>query len=314
MNRCVLALLLTVCGTAPVAANDAVIAAIDGCIHTLDPSLDVGYRHVAERCPELAGTLAASPYAAWLPPDWSKPDNELSVGGLAELRRLLTRTEPTPAVRTPRVAQLADVLKELHRSDTAPRSWWARLKQWLRGVLTPQPGEAEQGWLARLIGGIDLSQRITRAIVWGALLLLLLLAGAVVANELRVAGWWRRQRRHGRQLAAHAAAEGAAGGLEDIERASDEEQPHLLLQLIIRRLIELQRLPPARALTLKELERAARLPAALDRERLAALSAACERARYAEGVSAALLAAASLRGRELLASLGTLHARPAESG
>ena len=98
---------------------------------------------------------------AWLPPDWSKPDNELSVGGLAELRRLLTRSAPTPAVRTPRVAQLADVLQELHRSATAPRSWWARLKQWLRGVFTPQPGEAEQGWLARLIGGIDLSQRIT---------------------------------------------------------------------------------------------------------------------------------------------------------
>jgi hypothetical protein len=314
MNRCLLALLLTVCGTAPVAANDDVIAVIGGCIHNLDPSFDVGYRHVAERCPELAGALAASPYAAWLPPDWSKPDNELSLGGLAELRRLLTRTAPTPAVRTPRVAKLADVLQELHRSDAAPRGWWARLKQWLRGVFTPQPGEAEQGWLARVIGGIDLSQRITRAIVWGALLLLLLLAAAVVANELRVAGWWRRQRRHGRQVAAHAAAGGTAGGLEDVERASDEEQPHLLLQLIIRRLIELQRLPPARALTLKELERAARLPAELDRERLAALSAACERARYAEVVSAAVLAAASLRGRELFASLETLQAQPAESG
>ena len=314
MNRCLLALLLTVCGTAPVAADDDVIAVIDGCIHSLDPSLDVGYRHVAERCPELARALAASPYAAWLPPDWSKPDNELSVGGLAELRRLLTRTLPTPAVRTPRVAQLADVLQELHHSDTAPRSWWARLKQWLRGVFTPQPGETEQGWLARLIGGIDLSQRVTRAIVWGALLLLLLLAGAVVANELRVAGWWRRHRRHGRQPAAHAAAGGAAGGLGDVERASGTEQPRLLLQLIIQRLIELKWLPPARALTLKELERAARLPDELDRERLAALSAACERARYAEVVSAALLSAASLRGRELFASLATLHAPPAEWG
>jgi hypothetical protein len=314
MNRCVLALLLTVCGTAPVAADDDAIAAIDGCIHNLDPSLDVGYRHVAERCPELAGALAASPYAAWLPPDWSKPDNELSVGGLIELRRLLTRTGPTPAVRTPRVAQLAEVLQELHRSDTAPRSWWARLKQWLRGVFTPQPGDAQQGWLARLIGGIDLSQRITRAIVWGALLLLLVLAGAVVANELRAAGWWRRHRRHGRALVAHAAAGGAAGGLEDVEQASADEQPQLLLQLIIRRLSELQRLPPARALTLKELERAARLPDELDRARLAALSAACERARYAEVVSATVLAAASLRGRELLASLGTLPTQPAESG
>ena len=163
-------------------------------------------------------------------------------------------------------------------------------------------------WIVRL------ALRRPYTFVVAALLLLLLLAGAVVANELRVAGWWRRQRHQGRQLAAHAAAGAAAGALEDVERASSEEQPHLLLALIIRRLIELRRLPPARALTLKELERAARLPDELDRARLAALSAACERARYAEVVSTAVLAAASVRGRELFASLGTLHAQPAESG
>jgi hypothetical protein len=314
MNRCLLALLLVVCGTVPVVANDDVVAALDGCIHNLDPNLDVGYRHVAERCPELVRALAASPYVAWLPPDWSKPDNELSVGGLVELRRLLTRIETTPAVQTPRIAQLADVLKELHRSDTVPRGWWARLKQWLRGVFTPQPSDAEQGWLARVIGGLDLSQRLTRAIVWGALLVLLLLAGAVVANELRVAGWWERRLRHGQRLAARAAAGSNAAGLEEVEWATRDEQPHLLLQLVIQRLIELQRLPPARALTLKELGSAARLPDGLARERLAALSVACERARFAEAVSVPVLAAASLCGRELLASLETLHAQPAKSG
>ena len=49
MNRRLLALLLTAWGTAPVAAADNLIAVIDGCIHRLDPTADVGYAHIAER-------------------------------------------------------------------------------------------------------------------------------------------------------------------------------------------------------------------------------------------------------------------------
>ncbi len=314
MNRAVLALLLTACGTAPVAIADDAVAVIDSCIHSLDPSLDVGYAHVAERCPDLPRTLAASPYAPWLPPDWSKPDNDLSVGGLVELRRLLTRSEPPPAVRAPRVAQLAGVLSELQRNATAKRSWWARFKQWLRDIFTPQPGDAEQGWLERLIGGIDLPQNAVRAIVWGALLLVLLLAGIVIVNELRLAGWWRGRRQNGQ----HGAARGESGrrtpGLEEVDRAAAVDQPRLLLQLIIRCLMEQKRLPPAGALTLNELERVARLRDQTDRERLAALTTACERARFAAEVSAPMLGAALLHGRELLASLETLHAQPTGSG
>ena len=81
----------------------------------LDLAHPEAYAHIAERCPELASSLASSPYAAWLPPDWNKPNNELSVGGLVELRRLLTRSEPAPTVRPPRVARLSGVLTELHR-------------------------------------------------------------------------------------------------------------------------------------------------------------------------------------------------------
>jgi hypothetical protein len=309
MKRSVLALLLMACGTAPVAAED-VIAAIDSCIHSLDPSLDVGYQRVAERCPEVPRSLASSGYAAWLPPDWNKPDNQLSVGGLVELRRLLTRPDSPAAVRAPRVTQLAAVLRGLHRDDTAKLGWWARCKQWLREVFTPQPAVEKRSWLERLIGSIDLSQSVSRAIVWGALLLVVLLAGGILVNELRVAGWRARQRPASAQ-SAHAAGDRSAPSLDAVDRAAAAEQPHLLLQLIIERLREQQRLPPAHALTLSELERAARLRDRLDRERLAALTAACERARFAADVTASSLAAAAARGRELLGSLETRSAQPA---
>jgi hypothetical protein len=313
MNRRLLALLLAVGATAPVAAADNVVAVIDGCIRRLDPAVDVGYARIAERCPDLAATLAASPYAAWLPPDWNKPENQLSVGGLVELRRLLTHAEFPPTVRAPEVTRLAGVLHELHSDGTGQRSWWARFKQWLRDIFMPQPGAEEQGWLERLLGGLDLSQTALRAIVWGAVILVLLLAGAVIVNELRVAGWRRSNRRRGRHEPGGGEYGRSAPSLADLERAPADEQPHLLLQLIIRRLTEQQRLPPARTLTLHELERAARLRDARDRGRLAALTAACERARFAEHVDAAMLMAALARGRELLVSLEAPPPQPAGS-
>lgn len=310
MRRSLLALLLMACGTAPAAADD-VAAAIDSCIHALDPSLDVGYGHVAERCPDLPRILASSRYAAWLPPDWNRPDNVLSIGGLVELRRLLTPSDAPAAVRAPRVTQLAAVLSGLQRKDPAKLGWWARFKQWLRDLFTPQPEIKERSWLERLTGNIDLSQSLTRAIVWSALLLLVLLASGIVVNELRVAGWWRARQRAGSGPPAHGVRGSSVSTLDEVERATAAEQPHLLLQLIIERLREQQRLPPARALTLSELERAARLRDQLDRERLAALSATCERARFAEDVTPAVLARAAVRGRELLRSLETPSARPA---
>jgi hypothetical protein len=309
MKRSLLALLLMACGTAPVAADD-VVAAIDSCIHALDPSLDVGYGHVAERCPELARVLASSRYAAWLPPDWNRADNALSIGGLVELRRLLTAPHAPTAVRAPRVTQLAAVLSGLHQSDSAKLGWWARCKQWLRDLFAPQPEVEERSWLERLLANIDLSQSLTRAIVWGALLLVVLLSGGIVANELRVAGWWRARERAGSGLPAHGSSASSASTLAEVEHAAAAEQPHLLLQLIIERLRQQHRLPPARALTLSELERAARLRDQLDRERLAALTATCERARFAEDVTPASLAGAAARGRELLRSLATPPTRP----
>jgi hypothetical protein len=233
------------------------------------------------------------------------------VGGLVELRRLLTRSEPAPAVRAPRIARLSGVLSELHRNDTGQSSWWSRFKQWLREIFTPQPDSEDQGWLERLVGGLDLSQTVRRVIVWSALSLLLLLVGAVVVNEVRHSGWWRRGRGRGRHRPGTDEVGRSGPSLDDVERAAAHERPHLLLQLITRRLTEQQRLPPSRALTLNELERAARLSSERDRERLAVLTAACERARFAEQLSAATLIDALLRGRELLASLETLPAEAA---
>jgi hypothetical protein len=303
MSRWLLALVLAAAGLPGAAAREA-LGAIDACLAQLDRGLDVGYQRIAARCPDLAPSLMQSQWAAWLPRDWNQPQNLLSADGLMELRTLLTR-EPVsaPEGRAPRVARVAAVLATLTQADRPRGGWWARFRQWLREALTPPPQHADPGWLRRMIADLGLSQAVLEGIVWGALVLVMALAGAVVMNELRVAGvlaGWRTAPRDARTAPGRA----AAVTLQDLEHASLLRQPTLLLELITVRLAEQDRLPPARALTVHELTRAARLPEESDRERLRELAAACERVRFSGREPAReALAAALARGRELLAAL-----------
>jgi hypothetical protein len=316
MSRWLLALLLTVAG-APLAgarespatrdAPDAheALAALDGCISQLDAGLDVGYSRIAVRCPELTATLAASPWAAWLPRDWSRPGNELTAAGLEELRTLLTREPPVAHTPAARVADVAAVLAALKASEPRPSGWWALFKQWLREVFTPRARTPDEGWLRRLLARVHLPQSMLDVGTWGALALVLVVAAAIVGNELRVAGWLRGRR--GRSSASGTAgADAPALALRELQSVSPTEQPRLLLELVVARLRAQERLPPARALTVHELVRAAHLPHEVDRERLSQLGAACERARFAaRALPQEMLSGALARGRELLASLAT---------
>ncbi len=304
MSRWLLALVLAAAGLPGGAEAHDALGAIDACLRQLDRGLDVGYQRIAARCPDLTPSLMHSQWAAWLPRDWSQPENLLSADGLTELRALLTR-EPirAPDGRAPRVARVAAVLATLTLTDQARGGWWARFKAWLREVFAPRPQRADPGWLRRMIAEAGLSQAVLEGIVWGALLLVIALAGAVVVNELRVAGLLKGgQRARGSARAAERLP--AALTFQDLEHASPLRQPTLLLEIITTRLSEQDRLPPARALTVHELTRAARLPEESDRERLRELAAACERVRFSDREPAPqTLTAALARGRELLAGL-----------
>jgi len=280
---------------------------IDACVARLDRELDVGYERVAARCPDLAPTLAASPWAEWLPHDWNQTGNQLSAGGLADLRTLLLRygsAAPAPA-HPPSVARLGSILATLAAAHDSHAGWWERFKHWLRGILARREEVPESDWLQRLLGGGSLPT----AVIWVTLGLVVLLAGAIVANELRLAGVLRAPRRRAGRAVSAAAASGP--GLHELEQADVLQQPRLLLELIAAQLSTQQRLPPARALTVRELVRAARLADAEDRARLDALGGACERMRYANGVlPAQALAAAIAQGRALLAALQARQPAP----
>lgn len=304
MSRALLALLLVAAAVPGAQARDA-LQAIDDCVAKLDTALDIGYAHIAQRCPDLTPALSQSRWAPWLPADWQRPDNQLSATGLQELRTLLARAMSPPVSdrEPPATERLAAVLAAATHSDPRERSWWQRFKDWLHRILTPR-AHADSGWLSRLLAEINLSGSAMELIGWGAFAIVVALAAAIVGNELRIAGLLGS--RAGRVGARAAAAPRSRAGitLEQIDRAAPEEQPALLLELITLRLGEQERLPPARALTARELERRARLPEESARRRLGELLNVCERVRFSgERVAAASVAAALDGGRQLLAML-----------
>jgi uncharacterized protein DUF4129 len=306
MRRALLALLIAL-AAAPALARDAV-SALDTCIGQLDPDLDVGYEKIAARCPDLAPSLVQSPWAAWLPREWDKADNNLSVGGLKELRGLiLAESRRAPGSDAPQPAHLAAVLAALAPAGRAPRTWWERFKGWLREMLSVREAASRPGWLARVLDALKTRAALVRIVSLGALALVALLAGAMVVGGLRAAGWLRTGPRRPPAGAALSAA--AAADWRHIEDASPAERPPLLLELIAARLAALERLPPARALTVRELLHAARLAHPGDRARLAELGEACERLRYSgRELAPEALAAALARGRELLDGLDAVPA------
>ena len=305
MARALLALLLAA-ALVPCAQARAALEAIDDCLARLDTELDVGYARIAARCPDLTAALGASSFAPWLPADWKRPDNQLSAAGLSELRAQLVRESGGGDNRrpAPRSERVASVLASVTHGDAASIGWWQRFKDWLRRILTTR-AQTDSGWLRRWLAGIELSRSATRLITWASFAIVVALAAGIVINELRIAGVLRGRRARSQARGADLSRGGSAA-LEEIERAAPEQQPALLLELIAARLAALRRLPPARALTARELERQARLPEESGRARLAELVTVCERVRFSgAAVSSASLTAAVRGGRALLAALAT---------
>jgi hypothetical protein len=102
----------------------------------------------------------------------------------------------------------------------------------------------------------------------------------------------------------------ALPNLGEIERAAPKYRPGMLLELICARLTVLRRLPPATALTVRELTRSADLQDAHDSEQLTRLALTAERARFADaGVPEPTLLVEIERGRELLNRVETMSVR-----
>jgi hypothetical protein len=272
---------------------------LDSCLRRLDPQVDIGYDRIASRCPELARQLEQGAWSAWLPRGWKEPGNDLSAGGLSELRELIRReTSVTPSTRAPDVQRLKAVLATLGAHGD---SWWGRFKTWLRSILENREQPAGENWFSRMVSHVGFSQSVIDLIVYATLAVVVVLAGVIVVTELRNAGLLPK--RGGALGMRRRATDIGEPQMQwhDVESAPVGDQPRLLLGLIVRRLSERGFLPPSGALTVRELTHAARLPESDDKARLSDLALAAERLRYsAQDVAPDNLRAPLARGKELL--------------
>jgi hypothetical protein len=284
---------------AQVPAADA-LPAVDACVGRLDPELDIGYDRIAARCPELVKQLDHGAWAAWLPRGWKEPGNDLSAGSLKEFRELVEReSAASDSARAPDIRQLKSLLHGLAGTSTA--GWWARFKSWLRSILETREEPADDSWFTRMVSHVGVPQSLRQLIAYAALTLVVLLAGIIVINEVRAAGLLPRRGEVSRRRRGVRDTRTSHLAWSDIERAALPDKPRLLLELIARRLSDRGHLPPAGALTVRELTKAAQLPEPGDRARLSELALVAERVRYsARDLESATLDESVARGRELL--------------
>jgi hypothetical protein len=275
------------------------------CVAHLDPTVDIGYDRIAARCPDLTRGLEQGAWSAWLPRGWKESGNDLSAGGLTELRELVRReSSATAQGRVPDVQQLRNSLATMGvgaGSDGA----WDRFKRWLRSILESRQQPQEEGWFSKMVSHAGLTQAVIDLIVYATLAVVVVLAAIIVGNELRSAGLLRRRGRVARLGKRTTGLDGKSPEWGDVESAPLEERPRLLLGIVTRRLAERGFLPPPSALTVRELTRIARLPESDDRGRLSELALAAELVRYSDLVAPQeTLRAPLARGKELLDRLG----------
>ncbi len=314
----ILAALLSVAAVAAPAesAEPDPLAVIDTCIARLDAQIDVGYERVARRCPDLAPALEQSGWAAWLPEGWKESRNDLSAGSLQELRTLVVRElETSSAARVLDVRRLKEILSDLGSTGQQRSGAWSRFKKWVRSLFERAGQQDRENWLSRLVSRVGSFDAAIQVITYIALGLSVALAALIVVNELRLAGVLGRKRVGDRRGdSSGAAADRSRLAWADVERAPLIERPRLVLQLLVARLTDMNRLPPAGAFTVRELVRAADLSRDTDRQTLNEIALTSERVRYAEAdVTPGSVQTAVGHGRELLERLESPAADAPES-
>lgn len=281
---------------------------IDNCLKRLDPQTDIGYERLSARCPDLKRRVDESGWAAWLPQDWQSPGNDLSAGSLRELRASVSRELATrTGARELPLTSLQPVLERLGEVDRKRGSALARFQGWLREVLDRRDEPSSDGWLARLLSRMSVSDAVARVISWACLAVVVVLAGVIVGNEFRVAGVlarWRRKIDEG-DVAGAPGRGLRALSWSDVQAAALADRPRLLLQLIAARLVEKGLLPQAGGLTVREMLQQARLADTADGALLADVALAAERAAFAdEPVSPEGVETVLEQGRRLLWRIG----------
>jgi hypothetical protein len=252
-------------------------------------------------CPELHAAIERSSFALVLPEDWSERMTPRKLERLRAMMLADAAREPEHRLDT---AAVTDILDEMQTVQAGRElSLWQRFKKWIAGLLEKKDGKKESSWLADWLEKHSPSREVMRWIGYGLLVLLVVAAGWIVYSELRAAGMFGGRARRGG--ASRVAARAAAGGrpAKTLAEANDEEQPALLIAMLLEQLRRLGRVQDRLSMTHRELASAASFDSSADREVFATLIAVAEKLRYAA------LAPARMHLRQAIDSAKLLLAR-----
>jgi hypothetical protein len=278
-----LTLVLAFAGAAPAQDTQSYEELILRCSEQ-DAQDAVGIVLLEERCPGLEEALIETGYAAFLS---ETQLDTLTVHALVDLDRLAQRyRQPPGKAGGLEPAALDAILVSLQQEQPPEKApgWYGRLKKWLRNMLR-QAEDQSDSWLSRWLDDVEMSQRTSDVIFYGAIAIVILLAIAVLVNELRAAGLWRGGRRKQTTLAAQSAEavrDPYAMTLADLDALPLHEQPSMLLRMVAAQLMKTGRLRSERSLTHRELARAVAFEAEAEQACFGRVAGMAETLRYGQ--------------------------------
>lgn len=246
----------------------------------------IGLQELEALCPGLEHALVELGYAPFI--SESQLD-QLNVYSLVDLQRLAARYREPPAGEFSEIeiATLKPILQSLQQAaqrGERPLTLLERFKQWLRSVFD-KPQSDSESWLSRWLENVEVSEAVSRAIVYGLVILVIVLALAVLVNELRAAGLLRRRPRAGKrgEIEADAAPDATTMTLADLDRVAPNDRPSVLLRMLVATLVKTGRLRAERSLTHRELGLRAGFDETAQRECFQRVAALGERVIYGDG-------------------------------
>lgn len=229
-------------------------------------------------CPELFAAIDGSAFALFLPDDWAL---RVTPRKLQRLRALMTAGDVEETAHRLDTGAIAGILDQMQTAHAARElSLWERFKAWLKAILEKKAGEPESSWFADWLKEHMPSDSVMTWIGYSLLALLLAGAGWIVYAELRAAGMLGARARRSKAFAGARGAATARSGTT-LAYAGDEEQPALLIALLLEQLRRLGRIQDRLSMTHRELATAASFDSTADREIFSTLIAVAEKLRYA---------------------------------
>jgi hypothetical protein len=300
--------LLSIClgVAAPCLADQAAnIDYLKGCLARLPAHAKPGLESLQQSCPQLEQTLVNAGVSDQLTEQWR---TTLAPQGLRDIQALLERYQGDPPAVVPRADTIGEIAQALRAKEPA-RSWWQKVRDWLRHLLEPQ-SSSDSGVLNRIVNGIlnALTSRVRLVLFWASVALVGLLLGLIIWRELQIAGFGRGAGR-GRTRGDAPDLPGVTGErvtLTDLDERPLSERPGLLLRLLVQALVHSGRLASDRTLTHRELIARAGFDSVDQRQQFAAISLLAERQLYGRGLPAEVDAdfeRALREGRQLYSQL-----------